>query len=178
MGVRRQYVEAVDALLDGLSLLRRAGPHDVEVHALLLEHPPLPCRRLARGDDLNCPEGESLGKPATEQVIKSALALPWPAELSSGHRRIHGYAHSPAGSISRVEWSSDCGGAWNDAELAGRQPELSWARFEFAWDAAPGEHTITTRATDVAVNTQPDRIPFNEKGYLFNQPLPHPIRVT
>ena len=124
------------------------------------------------------PEGEALGKPATEQVIKSALALPWPAELSPGRRRIHGYAHSPAGSISRVEWSSDGGGAWNDAELAGQQPELSWARFEFAWDAEPGGHTITTRATDVAGNTQPDRIPFNEKGYLFNQPLPHPIRVT
>ncbi len=123
------------------------------------------------------PEGESLGKPATEQVIKSALALPWPAELSSGRRRIHGYAHSPAGSISRVEWSADSGRTWSDAELAGQQPELSWARFEFVWDAAPGEQVIITRATDVAGNTQPDRVPFNEKGYLFNQPLPHPIRV-
>ena len=76
-----------------------------------------------------------------------------------------------------MEWSSDGGGAWNEAELAGQQPDFSRARFEFARDAEPGEHTITTRATDVASNTQPDRIPFNEKGYLFNQPLPHPIRV-
>ena len=118
-----------------------------------------------------------MGKPATEQVIKSALALPWPAELSSGRRRIHGYAHSPAGSISRVEWSADSGRTWNDAELASQQPELSWARFEFVWDAEPGEQVIMTRATDGAGNTQPDRVPFNEKGYLFNQPLPHPIRV-
>ena len=35
-----------------------------------------------------------------------------------------------------------------------------------------------TRATDAAGNTQPDEIPFNEKGYLFNQPLPHPVTVT
>ena len=35
-----------------------------------------------------------------------------------------------------------------------------------------------TRATDSAGNTQPDHVPFNEKGYLFNQPLPHPINVA
>ena len=124
------------------------------------------------------PEGESQGKPVTAQVIKSALALPWPAELSAGSHRIHGYAHSPGGPISRVEWSADSGRTWADAELSGRQPDFSWARFEFAWDARPGESVIMTRATDAAGNTQPDRVPFNEKGYLFNQPVPHPVRVT
>ena len=34
-----------------------------------------------------------------------------------------------------------------------------------------------TRATDSQGNTQPDNIPFNRKGYLFNQPVPHPIAV-
>ncbi len=51
-------------------------------------------------------------------------------------------------------------------------------RFEFAWDAEPGERAIMTRATDTVGNTQPNHGPFNEKGYLVNQPLPHPIRVT
>ncbi len=129
------------------------------------------------GDDYP-PEGESLGSPVTEQVIKSALALPWPAELSAGRRRIHGYAHSPAGPISRVRWSSDSGVTWNDAELSGSQPDYSWARFEFVWDAEAGDRTIMTRATDAEGNTQPDEVPFNEKGYLFNQPLQHPIRVV
>ncbi len=129
------------------------------------------------GDDYP-PEGESLGRPVTEQVIKSALALPWPAELSAGRHRIHGYAHSPGGPISRVQWSSDSGVTWEDAELSGSQPDYSWARFEFVWDADAGDRAIMTRATDVEGNTQPDEVPFNEKGYLFNQPLPHPIRVT
>ena len=124
------------------------------------------------------PEGESRGKPVTAQVIKSALALPWPAELAAGRHRIHGYAHSPAGPISRVEWSADSGNAWSEAELSGSQPDYSWARFEFAWDAQPGQRAIITRATDTDGNTQPNSVPFNEKGYLFNQPLPHPIRVT
>ncbi len=124
------------------------------------------------------PEGESRGRPVTTQVVKSALALPWPAQVPAGRRRIHGYAQSPAGPISRVQWSSNSGRAWADAELSGRQPALSWARFEFVWDAEPGERVIMTRATDAAGNTQPDQVPFNEKGYLFNQPVPHPIRVT
>ena len=129
------------------------------------------------GDDYP-PEGESRGKPVTTQVIKSALALPWPAEMPAGRNRIHGYAHSPSGPISRVEWSADSGRTWNDAGLSGSQPDYSWARFEFVWDAERGERAVTTRATDAEGNTQPDQIPFNEKGYLFNRPVPHPIRVT
>ena len=124
------------------------------------------------------PLGEAQGQPVTIQSIKSALALPWPAELSAGRRRIQGYAQSPTGPISRVEWSADSGRTWTDADLPGQQPDSSWARFEFLWDAEPGQHAIMTRATDVAGNTQPDQVPFNEKGYLFNQPVPHPINVT
>lgn len=129
------------------------------------------------GDDYPA-EGDALGKVVTTQSIKSALALPLPAEMSSGMRRIHGYAHSPHGNIARVEWSDDGGGSWNDATLLEPQTQYSWAMFEFQWDARAGEQTVMTRATDTVGNTQPDDIPFNEKGYLFNQPLPHPIRVV
>ena len=128
------------------------------------------------GDDYP-PVGESEGVPVTEQAIKSALALPWPAELSAGRQRIHGYAQSPARPVTRVEWSADGGRTWAEAEVSATQPDYSWARFEFEWVAASGEHTIMTRATDAVGNTQPDAVPFNEKGYLFNQPVPHPIRV-
>ena len=124
------------------------------------------------------PEGEAEGRVANTQTIKSALALAWPAQLSTGTRRLHGYAHSPHGPITRVEWSIDSGLTWREADLPGPQPQYSWARFEFSWDATRGEHTILTRATDTAGNTQPDSVPFNEKGYLFNQPLPHPVVVA
>ena len=128
------------------------------------------------GDDYP-PEGEALGQVATTQVIKSALALPWPAELRAGLHRIRGYAHSPAGPLRKVEWSLDSGRTWRDAVVQGPQVQYSWAMFELEWEAQPGEYTVMTRATDAAGNTQPREIPFNEKGYLFNQPLPHPIRV-
>ena len=128
------------------------------------------------GDDYP-PEGEALGQVVTTQVIKSALALPWPAELRAGLHRIRGYAHSPAGPLRKVEWSLDSGQTWRDATVRELQVQYSWAVFELEWDAQPGEYTVMTRATDAAGNTQPPEIPFNEKGYLFNQPLPHPIRV-
>lgn len=124
------------------------------------------------------PEGDAAGKVATAQSIKSALALPWPAELPAGSHRIQGYAHSPDGPITGVEWSVDLGETWDGATVPEPQVQYSWARFELAWDARPGEHVVMTRASDAAGNTQPDAVPFNEKGYLFNAPLPHPIRVT
>ena len=123
-------------------------------------------------------EGEALGQVVTTQSIKSALALPWPAELDAGTHRIGGYAHSPAGRIAAVEWSTDSGRSWRRAELIGPQARLGWARFEFDWEAPAGMHTVMTKAADVAGNTQPDQVPFNEKGYLFNQSLPHPIHVV
>ena len=123
-------------------------------------------------------EGEALGKVTTSQVIKSALALPWPATLAAGPHRIHGYASSPMGRIARVEWSADAGQTWLDAEVLEPQVQYSWARFEFTWEAEPGEHTVMTRATDAEGNTQPEEVPFNDKGYLFNQPLPHPVSVS
>ena len=128
------------------------------------------------GDDYP-PEGEAEGKVVSVQTIKSALALPWPAELATGSHRIHGYAHSPSAPITAVEWSDDSGSTWNATTVLEPQIQYSWARFEFTWDARPGEHAIMTRATDAQGNTQPDQVPFNRKGYLFNQPVPHPIRV-
>lgn len=124
------------------------------------------------------PEGQALGKVLTTQVIKSALALPWPAELAAGAHRLQGYAHSPFGPIAQVEWSRDFGATWQEARILGPQVQNSWARFEFDWRAQAGAYTLMTRATDAAGNTQPAEVPFNEKGYLFNQPLPHPVRVA
>ncbi len=124
------------------------------------------------------PDGPAEGQPVTTQVVNSALALGWPAELPAGLHVIRGYAHSPEGPITGVQWSADGGVAWRDAALTAPQPQYSWAQFAFDWDAPPGDHTLMTRATDSAGTTQPEIVPFNAKGYLFNQPLSHPVRVV
>ncbi len=121
------------------------------------------------------PTGQARGVPITTQSIKSALALPWPATLSAEPHLLHGFAHSPH-EISSVQWSIDKRG-WREAKLQRTNSRHSWTRFEFRWSPKPGDYTITTRATDKAGNTQPPTMPFNEKGYLFNQPLPHPVQV-
>ena len=129
------------------------------------------------GDDYE-PKGEALGQVVTVQSIKSALALPWPARLTANRHQLEGYAHSPHGKIASVDWSEDGGATWHRAQLSGRQVDYGWVQFRFGWSASVGDHTISTRATDVEGNTQPESVPFNEKGYLFNQPLPHPIVVA
>ncbi|WP_419861493.1 sulfite oxidase [Candidatus Palauibacter sp.] len=117
------------------------------------------------------------GEVITELVVKSALALPRPAQLAPGSRILHGFAHAPAGPVSAVEWSPDGGTTWLEAEIVDPVLPLAWQRFEFEWDATPGAHTLATRATDAAGNTQPDEPLMNEKGYLLNVPLPHPVQV-
>ena len=124
------------------------------------------------------PEGQAEGQVATTQTIKSALALPWPAQLPAGVHRLYGYAHSPFGRIAKVEWSSDGGCTWQEASVLDPQIQYSWARFVFSWPAAPGSYNLLTRATDSAGNTQPDDVPLNREGYLFNAPVPHPVIVS
>lgn len=129
------------------------------------------------GDDYP-PEGQTNGQVANKQSIKSTLALPWPAALRSGVHRIYGYAYSPDGPIMQVRWSDDGGSIWNDAKLLEPRMRYGWTRFELDWNAAPGPHTIITSAVDTLGIEQPDTIPHNEKGYLFNMRLPHPIQVV
>lgn len=118
------------------------------------------------------------GAPVTTQNVKSALALPWPARVEPGRQTIRGFAYSPHGPIESVEWSDDAGENWHPATLTSPALPLAWRLFDFAWDARPGAHALMVRATDARGDRQPERVAFNQKGYLFNAPVPHPIEVT
>ena len=104
---------------------------------------------------------------STVQTIKSALALPWPAELGPGPHTLHGFAQSPEGRIDRVERIDDGGATWSKARVTGVQTELSWRRFKFDGEPAPGDYRVMTKATDHTGATQPESVPWNRKGYLF-----------
>jgi sulfane dehydrogenase subunit SoxC len=118
------------------------------------------------------------GGPITSQTIKSTLALPWPARLRPGPQVIRGVAHSPHGAIRRVLWDADQRSTWQPARMVSPILPNAWAWFEFTWEATPGSHALMTRASDVDGNTQPLTAPFNEKGYLLNVVLPHPVEVA
>ncbi len=120
----------------------------------------------------------SKGEPLTELNIKSALALPWQAKLSQGLQRLHGFARSPGQPIAKVDWSDNNGLSWQAAELIGANEKYGWVRFEFEWQAIAGDHAIMTRASDRAGVAQPNSVPFNTAGYLYNAVYPHPITVS
>jgi sulfane dehydrogenase subunit SoxC len=113
-----------------------------------------------------------------QQTLKSAVALPWPASLPAGRQRVRGFAWSPVGRISRVEYSLDRGQAWQPAALREPNTPRAWTRWDFEWDARPGDHVILTRASDDKGNTQPASIPWNAQGYGYNVPVPHPVKVS
>lgn len=113
----------------------------------------------------------------TSQAIKSALELAWPGEVKSGTRTIKGRAWSPFGKIAKLEYSID-NGPWQQARLDDTNIARAWVRWDFTWDAKPGDHGIRVRATDERGNSQPDSVKFNEQGYLYNAVVSHPVKVT
>ena len=120
----------------------------------------------------------AIGAPITEQSIKSSLALPWPATLSRGPQTFCGFARSPNSKITKVEWSADGGQTWHQATLLKPIMKYAWVQFEFTWNATVGEHALMTRATDELGHTQPDTVPHNQIGFLFNMVHPHPVTVV
>lgn len=130
------------------------------------------------GPDYPPPAGAK-GPALTTQVLKSAVALPWPATLKAGQQTVRGYAWSPNGKVNKVEVSLDGAKTWAPAKLIEPNLEFAGVRWEFAFDAKPGDMTITPRATDDK-GTQPDlsQQKWNEQGYIFAAPVPHPVKVT
>jgi DMSO/TMAO reductase YedYZ molybdopterin-dependent catalytic subunit len=124
------------------------------------------------------PEPPAKGPVLSNQDLKSALELPWDGEVSAERRLVRGRTWSPFGKIVKVEYSLSQGKNWQTAKL--REPNIAaaWVRWDFDWEAKPGKHTIRVRATDEKGNTQPDGVPFNQQGYLYNAVVDHPITVT
>jgi DMSO/TMAO reductase YedYZ molybdopterin-dependent catalytic subunit len=115
------------------------------------------------------------GEPVTRMLPRSLTAPPGVPDFMTRTRHIQpgpvtlrGRAWSGQGAIERVEVSTDGGSTFAAAEL---DPELgphAWRGWSFDWDAPPGEHVISSRATDSAGNTQPLDVPWNLKGYANN----------
>jgi sulfane dehydrogenase subunit SoxC len=116
-------------------------------------------------------------QPVEEQVVKSALELDWDAELGAGFQTVTGRAWSPHGTVAAVEYSID-GSSWRPAVMVEPNLERAWARFRFGWDAAPGRHRIRVRAADDHGNVQPERVAWNDHGYIYGGIIEHPVRVV
>lgn len=97
------------------------------------------------------------GQPVfTETLVGKALLKSAPARVSQagGGYKIVGAAWG--GPVKGVEVQVD-GGPWMPATITeGAGAEFAWEFWSLSWpDAAPGEHTVTSRAIDAAGNVQP-----------------------
>lgn len=120
---------------------------------------------------------------AVEQMpVKSFISSVAPdEEIEAGNHTLSGVAWSGEGSVTQVEVSTDNGETWEEAEITEESGELSWVRFEFAWDAESGDTTLLSRATDETGATQPDNvddIPWNRMGYQMNAVYPVAVTVS
>jgi hypothetical protein len=126
------------------------------------------------------PQPPALGPAVSEQVMKSALCLPFPATLKPGSQKVVGYAWSPSGKIVKVDVSLDGGVSFQPATLTGPNIERAGTRWEYTFNAQLGNMTITPRATDDQGNVQYDvsQQKWNQQGYIFGAMVPHPITVS
>ena len=100
----------------------------------------------------------------------------WPARVAPGDATIRGRAFAGEGRVRSVAYSVD-DGPWREAELVPPNVEACWVRFRFPWTATPGSHEIRLRATDERGCRQPDSVPWNHHGYLYNAVVAHPVHV-
>jgi DMSO/TMAO reductase YedYZ molybdopterin-dependent catalytic subunit len=79
------------------------------------------------------------------------------ANLGAGTQAVAGVAWAPDRGIERVEVQVD-GGAWSAAELSAPISDATWVQWLYRWDATPGSHTLSVRATDGTGAVQTDQV--------------------
>jgi DMSO/TMAO reductase YedYZ molybdopterin-dependent catalytic subunit len=101
------------------------------------------------------------GQPVTSIRVKSLMTPPgipdWITRLRhlrAGRVEITGRAWSGDGAaVVKVEFSD--GVDWQEATVFAPTSRYAWARWSIEWDAKPGSHALSCRATDSNGHTQP-----------------------
>jgi DMSO/TMAO reductase YedYZ molybdopterin-dependent catalytic subunit len=96
---------------------------------------------------------------STRAPIKteSRIDVPKPlAQVRAGRAVVAGVAWAPHRGIDAVQVRAD-NGPWNHARLAPVPGIDTWRQWMWEWDARPGLHTLSVRATDGTHATQPSR---------------------
>jgi DMSO/TMAO reductase YedYZ molybdopterin-dependent catalytic subunit len=110
------------------------------------------------------------GSTVSSMRVKSLITAPLAGEQVKGASvRVTGVAWTGAGTVSRVEISTDGGQSWQPARVTTEARPGTWR----LWEAdvpirGSGEQRVRARATDSAGNTQPERAAPNPPGYGNN----------
>ncbi|MFF5636004.1 molybdopterin-dependent oxidoreductase [Streptomyces sp. NPDC012825] len=96
---------------------------------------------------------------AAEAPVKTQSRIDTPRPFgrpAAGTVMVAGVAWAQHRGIRRVEVRID-DGPWREARLAAEDTRDTWRQWTYPWEAAPGRHTLTVRATDGTGATQPER---------------------
>lgn len=114
-------------------------------------------------------DADDPGEPVTRMRTRALMIPPGIPDFLTrarladrGSVPLHGRAWSGHGSVERVEVGVD--GTWSTARLHAPVGEFAWREWSFDWDAAPGQHELSCRATDSTGAVQPVRSPWNHQG--------------
>jgi DMSO/TMAO reductase YedYZ molybdopterin-dependent catalytic subunit len=128
------------------------------------------------------------GTPVTRKAPHALMVPPGIPEflsrarhLRAGRTLVQGRAWSGFGPVERVEFSTDGGRTWDDAELDEQIGRYAWRGWSYEWDARePGEYELCARATDAAGNRQPasNDEAWNLGGYGVNLAQRVPVSVS
>jgi DMSO/TMAO reductase YedYZ molybdopterin-dependent catalytic subunit len=114
-------------------------------------------------------DADDPGEPVTRIRVRALMVPPGIPDFFTRRRFVErgpvllqGRAWSGHAAIERVEIGVD--GAWTDAVLGPKAGEFAWRPWTCAWDAEPGDHELSCRASDAAGNVQPLEQPWNYQG--------------
>lgn len=94
--------------------------------------------------------------------------------VDAGPVTLRGRAWCGTAPVVRVEVAVD--GSWSDAALEDPIGAWAWRGWSFEWEATPGDHVLSCRATDEDGNVQPLQQPWNIQGLGNN--LAQDVSVT
>ena len=111
-------------------------------------------------------------EPIYESILSSAICSPLAGQdLRPGKLELRGYALPPGEegvSVASVQVSGDGGATWTAAEFVGEELPHAWRLWKATLDVTSGPRTLIARATDSRGRQQPEKAPWNFKGYLYN----------
>jgi len=125
------------------------------------------------------------GRPVQRKYVRAAMKPPGIPDMLSrtrfvdaGDVPLRGMAWSGFGGIAKVEVSADDRNTWSPAVLGRPSSPHTWTPWQYTWQAAPGEHVLSVRATDTAGNTQPLEPFWNLEGNAQNSVQRVTVRVS